>query len=209
MKLKVKSQLKFREALPGGRYVVDDCVPASVSAAVGWVTAYEKEPGVQQGIDACTKAGRIDVQGVPTPTSLSQAAKAASILGAAAMWPRSWEQILRAAKSGAAILVNVQAPINYTESMLAVNPFAMERKVKKHTYGHCIMVAWDKEDGWQMADPTMTGEGTAAVGAKITEESFRSIANSKGDTDWKRCLIVTKKKPTPKPAPKKVVVKKA
>jgi hypothetical protein len=202
MKLKVKSQLKFREALPGGSYVLDDCVPSSVAAAVGWVTGYAIDPGVQEGIDACTKAGRKDVQGVPTPTSFDQAAKAASILGAAAVWPRSWEQVRQAVKDGAAILVNVQAPINYTESMLVNNPFAMQRKVKKESYGHCIMVAWDNVDGWQMADPTMTGEGNASVGASITEESFRNIARSKGDEDWKRCLIITKKKPKPAPVTK-------
>jgi hypothetical protein len=209
MKLKVKSQLKFREPMGNGTYVLDDCVPASVAAAVGWVTGYEKDPGVQEGIDACAKAGRKDVQGVPTPTSFSEAAKAVSLLGAAAVWPRSWEQVRRAVKNGAAILVNVQAPLAYTESMLVNNRFAMERKTKRHTYGHCIVVTWDNVDGWQMADPTMTGEGVGSVGAHITEESFRLLARTKGDEDWKRCLIVTKKKPAPKPVPKKAVVKKA
>lgn len=206
MKLKVKSQLPFREK----NGWVDDCGPATIAMVIGWASKYENDPTVQAAIDAVAKAGRVDVNGQGNGTTYAQLISGAKKIGASARYAKSWEDVVESAKAGAAIGINVQAPRNYPKQAIAVNDFAASR-VGKHTYGHYTAAGYDKELGWQFADPTQTGKGKESEAALCSEAEIRQLAESKGDAPHKRCLIYTYKsplfdttpveKPAPKPAP--------
>jgi hypothetical protein len=199
-KLKVKSQLPFVEK----NGWVDDCGPTGLAMAVAWASGYEIDPTVQEAISAAAKAGRVDVNGQGNPTTFKQLIAAAKTLGAKARYAKSWEDVVAAAKAGAAIGINVQAPKNYPEAALAVNAFARKR-VGKSTYGHYTCAVWDAELGWQFADPTQTGKGKEKNAALLTEKQVKALAASKGDKagPHARCLIFTyaKKAKAASPAP--------
>jgi hypothetical protein len=55
-----------------------------------------------------------------------------------------------------------------------------------------IAASWDEELGWQLADPTMSGEGSEEYAVSITEAQLRAVASSKGDAPKGRILIVKK-----------------
>lgn len=202
MKLKVKSQLPLQEGKGGW---VDDCGPTSLAMAIGWASGYALDPNAKEAHSVVGKAGRVDRIGQGDSTSYAQLIKAAKLFGGSARYAKSWEDVTTAAKKGAAIIINVQAPKNYPASALAVNAFARKR-VGKTTYGHYGCAAWDAELKWQFADPTQTAKGKEKNAALVTQAEVRALASSKGDKAGPhvRCIIVTFKKvaaPTPEPAP--------
>ena len=209
MKLKVKSQLPFREK----NGWVDDCGPATIAMVIGWASKYENDPSVEKSIAAVAKAGRVDINGQGNGTTFAQLISGAKKIGASARYAKSWDDVVAAAKAGAAIGINVQAPRNYPKQAIEVNAFAAAR-AGKHTYGHYTAAAYDAELGWQFADPTQTGNGKEAQAALCSEAEIKKLAESKGDAPHKRCLIYTYKsplfdttpveKPVPVPAPKPV-----
>lgn len=188
MKLQIKSQLKHIEK----GLILDDCGPASAAAAASWVHKYEKDFTALDGINAAADAGREDKDGRPDGTNFPLLAKALRRLDCEAGYPMDWNNILLAGKSGKAVIVNVQAPINYPTHAIEANAFAKKLKKSGMSWGHMVCVAYHPEVGWQLADPTMTGKGKEKFGVVISESEFRGIAASKGDAPFKRCLIVRK-----------------
>jgi hypothetical protein len=55
-----------------------------------------------------------------------------------------------------------------------------------------VAAAYDAELGWQFADPTFTGKGKEQFAVIVTEAELKSIASSKGEAPFKRCIIVKK-----------------
>lgn len=188
MRLKIRSQLPLIEK--GG--VLDDCGPSSMAAACSWVLG--KEISASEGVAAKEKAtGRKDQPGVPdNGSSLSELIKTAKVLGAKGRWARDWADVVASAKAGAAIGVHVQAAINYPPQAISA---WHKRFIGRHanaTYGHMTCAVWDKELGWQFADPTFTGKGAEAYAVLVSEKELKAIASSKGDAPYKRCIIITK-----------------
>jgi hypothetical protein len=198
-RFRVKSQLSYVEK--GG--ILDDCGPCSAAAAVSWAYKYEKDFSGADGIAAKERAtGFKEKQGVSdNGSSLSELAKTAKELAPVrAEYASSWAEVITAGKAGSAIIMNVQAPHGYPKQAISVwnNKWASywqkkDPKVVKEGYGHMTCAAYDAEFGWQYADPTMTGKGPETHGALISEADLKSIAASKGDAPFKRCLIITKK----------------
>lgn len=191
MKLKIKSQLPYEEK--GG--ILDDCGPSSAACAVAWATGYKIDPSAGDGIKAkAVVTGFTEKQGVSdNGSSLSQLNATARQLGAKASYPNSWMEVTAAGMRGAAIIINVQAPLGYPPQ--AVSKW-QKRYAGRHpgqTYGHMVCAAWDKDLGWQFADPTFSGNGKEEYGVVITVEELRRIAESKGDRASSRCLIVSEK----------------
>jgi hypothetical protein len=46
--------------------------------------------------------------------------------------------------------------------------------------------------GFQFAAPTFSGKGKEKFAVVVTEAELKSIASSKGDAPFKRCIIVKK-----------------
>jgi len=197
VKFKVKSQLDHMEK--GG--ILDDCGPSSLAAAVSWASGYTADFSAADGIAAKEKAtGKKDVQGVAdNGSSLADLAKAAKILGASARYPKSWDDVAAAAKSGAGLIVWVQQPVGYPNVEISA---WHQRHVKRHPaeaktgYGHMTAAAWDAEDGWLWCCPTRDGKGEAFA-VKVTEAELKQIADSKRVSkkhvapEFKHVLIIT------------------
>lgn len=198
MRLKVKSQIHDKEAKKQG--ILDDCGPAATAAAVLWATKGAVDLNVTAFVKEYEAHGRFDKQGVLSEgTTFAQNIKAAQPHGVKGTWPKNWDQVIAAAKAGAAIIVNVQGPKGYP----AFTAWAAKHKKKnpKKTYGHYTTVAYDEVDGWQWADPTGTGTGDEALGFKITEADVVALASGKGRAKHTTCIIITAKAPAPaKPA---------
>ena len=198
MRLKVKSQIHDKEAKKQG--ILDDCGPAATAAAVLWATKGTVDLNVTAFVKEYEAHGRFDKQGVLSEgTTFSQNIKAAQPHGVKGTWPKNWDQVIAAAKAGAAIIVNVQGPKGYP----AFTAWAAKHKKKNptRTYGHYTTVAYDEVDGWQWADPTATGAGDEALGFKITEADVVALASGKGRAKHTTCIIITAKAPAPaKPA---------
>lgn len=201
MRLKVFSQIHDKESKPaqGGRGgLLDDCGPSATAAAIYWVTG--KELNVTEFVAEYAKhAGRKDEQGVLSQgTTFAQNIKMASRHGAKGIWPNNWEGVLRAAKKGAAIVLNVQGPKGYPAGKMSAwtkrwIEYWQKRdpnRVKKG-FGHYVTVVYDPEDGWQYADPTMTGKGAEALAFKITEADFAAMAEGKGRAKHTTCIVFT------------------
>lgn len=187
-KLKIRSQLDHVEK--GG--VLDDCGPSSASCAVSWVTG--KEISAADGIKAKEKAtGHKDVQGVSdNGSSLWDLVKTCKELGASSRFARDWSDCVESVKRGAALIINVQAAVNYPPQ--AISSWH-KRYVGRHagaTYGHMAAAAWSEGIGFQFADPTFSGKGKEKFAVAVTEKELRAIASSKGDAPHKRCIIVKK-----------------
>ncbi len=187
-KLKIRSQLDHVEK--GG--VLDDCGPSSASCAVSWVTG--KEISAADGIKAKEKAtGHKDVQGVSdNGSSLWDLVKTCKELGASSRFARDWSDCVESVKRGAALIINVQAAVNYPPQ--AISSWH-KRYVGRHagaTYGHMAAAAWSEGIGFQFADPTFSGKGKEKFAVVVTEKELRAIASSKGDAPHKRCIIVKK-----------------
>lgn len=200
MRLRVKSQIHDKEAKRQG--ILDDCGPAATAAAIWWATKGAVDLKVSQLVREYEAFGRFDKQGVLSEgTTFAQNIKAAAAHGVKGIWPKSWDQVISAAKSGAAIIVNVQGPKGYP----AFTAWAAAHKKRnpKKTYGHYTTVAYDEADGWQWADPTGTGNGTEALGFKITEADFVALASGKGRAKHTTCIIVVPAQAPSKPAPVK------
>lgn len=210
MKLKIKSQLDTD--LEAKKGILDDCGPSSIACAVGWVTGYAVDPSAADGVAAKAKAtGRVEKQGVSdNGSSLGDLVKTAEIMakGIDARWAQSWEEVVAAAKGGAAIGINVQVPKGYPAKALSKwhHKWAFwwgpkgggGKKDPTHLakgYGHMTCATWDAVEGWQFADPTMSGKGAEAYGVRLTESEVKAIASGKGDAPHKRCIIIVYKKP--------------
>ncbi len=208
MKLKVKSQLDTDAEAKKG--ILDDCGPSSMACAVGWATAYAVDPSAKDGVAAKAKAtGKVEKQGVSdNGSSLADLVKTAEVMakGIDARWAKDWNDVVASAKAGAAIGVWVQAPKGYPKQALSKWHhrwvFWWSRKDKGNKpekiaagYGHMTCAAWDATEGWQFADPTMSGVGAEQYGAKILESDLKAIASGKPGEPHKKCIIITYKKP--------------
>lgn len=206
MRLKVKSQIHDAEARKQG--ILDDCGPAATAAAIGWVTGEDID--VSAFVAEYTKVvGREDKQGVSSAgATFAENIKMAARHGAKGTWPKSWDQVVRAAQLGAAIILNVQGPKGYPAGKMS----AWTRKwiaywTKKDPahvakgFGHYVTVAFCDDCGWQYADPTMTGKGKEAEAFLISEADFAAMASGKGRAKHTTCIIITtaqkKTQPTP------------
>jgi hypothetical protein len=193
MRFKVKSQLDHEEK--GG--ILDDCGPSSMAAAVSWVFQYApgKDFTAADGIAAKTKAtGKVDKQGVSdNGSSLGDLIKTARVLGAEARWAKDWNDVVSAAKAGAAIGVWVQQPIGYPVEVeisawhrkwakwwgAGGGGYKKDPKHIKDGYGHMTAAAWCADHGWQWACPTRSGKGAEEFGVLVTEAQLKAIADSK------------------------------
>ncbi len=193
-RLRVRSQVRVdREARRDG--ILDDCGPASAACAAAWVTG--REISAKEGIVAKAAAtGRDDVQGVSdNGSSLWDLVKTVRVLGANARFPDSWDDAVGAARKGAALIVNVsngRMPYFEGVKMSRWHRQLVKRNPSAVGYGHMIAASWDEELGWQLADPTMSGEGSEEYAVSITEAQLRAVASSKGDAPKGRILIVKK-----------------
>jgi len=197
MRLKVKSQIHDKEAKKKG--ILDDCGPAATACAVLWATKGEVDLNVTAFVKEYEKFGRFDKQGVLSEgTTFAQNIKAAQPYGVKGTWPKNWDQVIAAAKAGAAIIVNVQGPKGYPKfTAWAANH---KKKNPTRTYGHYTTVVYDETDGWQWADPTATGKGDEAIGFQITEADFVALASGKGRAKHTTCIIISAPKKAEAPA---------
>lgn len=187
-RLKIRSQLPLIEK--GG--VLDDCGPSSVAAACSWITG--KEISARDGVLAKEAAtGKKDIPGVAdNGTTMAEIIKIAKVFDVSGKWAKSWDEVVSKAKSGSAIVINVQAAKNYPKQ--AISSWH-KRFVGRHagaTYGHMTCAVYDKELGWQYADPTFSGRGQEAYAALVSESELKAMASSKGDAPHKRCIILSK-----------------
>ncbi len=205
MKYRIVTQMWDTEAIK--QNVLDDCGPCSVAAAIGWASGYTVTPTAAQAVAAHTKVtGQADVQGKPDAgSSLASLAKTVKALGGRARYPKSWADVVASAKQGAAVLVWVQQPIGYPDTVRLSAWHAKWKRgwAKKNPahlkvgYGHMTSAAFDAELGWQWACPTMTGKGNEAFAVPVLEAELRDIADSKRRSgkhvaaDYKHCLLVT------------------
>ena len=186
MKLEIRSQLDHVEK--GG--ILDDCGPSSAACAASWVTKHAIS--ALDGIEAKARAtGFKEKQGVSdNGTSLVEIIKTVKELGCHGRWAKDWDDVVRSAKEGASLVINVDAAKNYPPQAISA---WHKRFVGRHagaTYGHMTAAAWCADHGWQFADPTFTGKGTEKFAALVTEKELKAIASSKGDAPHKRVIIV-------------------
>lgn len=213
MRLRVFSQIHDKESNPaqGGRGgILDDCGPSATAAAIYWTTGAILDVTAFVAEYAAV-TGRQDKQGVESAgTTFNQHIKMAARHGAKGVWPASWEGVIKAAKKGAAIVLNVQGPKGYpagkmsawTKRWIAYWNKNDKAKVAKG-FGHYVTVVYDPTDGWQYADPTMTGRGDEAYAFKITEADFKAMAEGKGKPKHSVCLVFTGKRQPMEPVPPK------
>jgi hypothetical protein len=197
-RLVVRSQLPHEET--GG--ILDDCGPASAACAASWVTGKDISAG--EGIAAKKRAtGAPDRPGVSdNGSSLAQLAKTVKELGARSRYPDDWQDATQAAKTGAALIINVQAPRGYPDQALSKWHRNWVKYWNKHDplaasagYGHMIAVAFDSVIGWQLADPTFSGKGKEKHAAVVSAQDVRAVASGKGDAPHKRVLVVERRAP--------------
>jgi hypothetical protein len=208
MKYRVKSQLYAdAEAQKKGKdQVLDDCSWSSCAAAVSWASKYTVDYSAAEGVAAFGKAtGRVDKQGISDAGgSLAECAKTIAVLGGHARYAKSWQDVIDSAKNGSALIVWVQQPIGYPANLHVSKWHDMWRRYWTKTdpqhvvrgYGHCTSAGYDEIDGWQWACPTRDDKDpNEKFGAQISENDFRTIANSKVkagavSADYKAILIV-------------------
>ena len=182
---------------------MDDCGVTSAGMAVQWATKDAITVTPLQSWDAGAKAGRKDVDGQGNGTTAVELVKTVKVLGAYAVVVRSWDAAKSAARQGAAVVTNVEAPLGIPERVWS--DWQKKRDKKKPPYGHWCVLAYDGGQ-WEYADPTMSGKGKEVYGKAISEQEADGIAHSKRLAKktpiW---IVVTAQKPAPKPAPKKPV----
>ena len=194
-RLKIRSQVDVdQEARKQG--ILDDCGASSAACAASWVLG--KDISAAEGIAAKAQAtGFTEKQGVSdNGSSLSELAKTVRVLGAHGRYPSDWQDAVQAAKSGAALIINVeQAKMPFYEG---VTMSKWHRQyVKSHPgyeYGHMTAAAFDAVEGWMWACPTMSGKGDEVFAVSVTQEQVKQIASSKGDAPKNRILIVEARK---------------
>jgi hypothetical protein len=206
---RVKSQL-YADAeaqQKGVNQILDDCTWSSCAAAISWASGYTVDYSAADGVAAFEKAtGRKDKQGVSDAGgSLKEAAQTVAVLGGKGRYAKSWADAVAAAKQGAALIVWVQQPVDYSADVhiskwhdgwvkwwTKTNPAHL-----KEGYGHMTSAAWCEDHGWQWACPTRDEKIAAEkYGVPVTEAQLRQIANSKfkagkAGVDYKCVLIVT------------------
>lgn len=184
-KLKIVTQT---DSIEKGGWM-DDCAPSTLMAAANFLTGSTFTS--KDGIAFLAKVGRKDVQGQGTPTTLPQLVKAAPLVGLKPKYPKNWDEVVAALKSGAVVGINVQQANGYpaTVTMSAWHKAHQKRNPGK-TYGHMTCAAW-AEGKAQWADPTMTGKGKETYAVEVSLADLKKIASSKGDLPHKRCLIFT------------------
>lgn len=177
MTLQIRSQIPLTET--AGDHWMDDCGPTSLAMAIGWASRYATFPTAQEAWTAVGKAGRVDRPDKPDPTTFAQLIKAAKKYGAEHAYAQSCPDMLRKAKGGAAIILNIQA----SETVIPVRAISKWQKKtfakspKNFSYGHYVVLAHDAL-GWLYACPTMDAKKEAAV--RLTQPEVDMLALSKG-----------------------------
>jgi hypothetical protein len=158
----------------------------------------KREITAAEGIAAKAKAtGFTEKQGVSdNGSSLSDLAKTVKELGAKSNYPKNWDDAIKAAKNGAALIINVdQARMPFYQNIKMSAWHDHHMKIKRgDIYGHMTAAAFDATEGWMWACPTMSGNGDEEFAVNVTEEQLKQIASSKGDAPKNRVLIVSAKK---------------
>jgi hypothetical protein len=193
-RLKIRSQVTVdQEARQKG--ILDDCGPSSAACASSWVL--KKEISAAEGIAAKAKAtGFTEKQGVSdNGSSLNDLAKTVKQLGAKSSYPKKWDDAIKAAKGGAALIINVdQARMPYYQGIKMSAWHDHHLKMKRgDIYGHFTVAAYDPTEGWMWACPTMSGKGDEEYAVSVTEDQVKQLASSKGDAPQNRTLIVSAK----------------
>ncbi len=210
MRYLIKSQLysDAESQLKGSKQILDDCTWASCAAAITWASKGELNPSAADAVAVMKQVtGRKDVQGKSdNGGSQPEAIKVIAKLGGKARYAKSWNDVVTAAKSGAALLIHVQQPVGYPAGIkISAWHDRWFKWWSKHKpekivagYGHMVSSAWCEDHGFQFACPTRD-ERTAAekYAVPVTESQLRQIANSKVKAgkgykvDYKTVLIVT------------------
>jgi hypothetical protein len=173
----IRSQIPLTEK--DGAKWMDDCGPTSLAMAIGWATAYAQFPTAQEAWVMVGKAGRVDRPDKPDPTTFAQLIKAAKKFGMATEYVKSCPDMLRKAKAGAAIILNIQA----SETVIPARAISKwQRKSfasqpKNFSYGHYVVLVHDGQ-GWLYACPTMNAKKEAPV--RLTQQEVDMLALSKG-----------------------------
>jgi hypothetical protein len=169
---------------------MDDCAWATLACAANHLTGstFTSFDAVAWG----EKVGRHDRDGRGDPTTLYQMVKAGPLAGLKVTWPKDWASVVKAAKDGAVIMINVQQANNYPPVKMSSWHKKREKRTPNTPYGHMTCAA--VVDGvLQWADPTMSGKGSEKFAVPVTWEGLEQLARSKGDAPHKRCLIARKK----------------
>ena len=172
---------------------LDDCGVTSAGIAVQWATNGAVTVTPQQAWNAGAEAGRKDFDGVGNGSTAVQVVKTAKVMGARASVCGDWQKAKTAALGGAAVIVNVQAPLGIPERV-----WSKWQKGRKpgETYGHWCVLA--NEGGqWMYADPTMSGKGKEQYGKNISEAEADDIAHSKRLANMTPIWIVVRGKEAP------------
>lgn len=169
---------------------MDDCAWATLACAANYLTGskYTSFDAVKWG----EKVGRKDRDGLPDPTSLDQLVKAGPLAGLKVTRPKNWSAVEAAVEKGAVILINVQQANNYPDVRMSKWHVDHQKRKPGSTYGH-MTCAVKTADGYEWADPTMSGKGNEEYAVPATWAQIKQIARSKGDAPHTRCLIATKK----------------
>lgn len=169
---------------------MDDCAWATLACAANHLTGskFKSADAVAWG----EKVGRHDREGKPDPTSFEHLIKAGPLAGVKVTRPKNWSAVEAAVNSGAVILINVEQAKNYPPVRMSKWHNEREKRKPGKPYGHSTCVA-KTADGYEWADPTMSGKGDEEYAVVVTWDQVKQIARSKGDVPHTRCLIITKK----------------
>jgi hypothetical protein len=155
---------------------MDDCGVTSAGMALQYASKGEITVTPQEAWDAGRRAGRKDVDGEGNGTSAHELIATVKQLGGYAQWVPAWAAAKRAAAAGAAIVVNVEAPLGIPKRVWS--EWQKKRAANSAPYGHWCVLA--REGGaWEYADPTMSGKGKEVYGKAISEQEADGIARSK------------------------------
>jgi len=169
---------------------MDDCAWATLACAANHLTGskFKSADAIKWG----EKVGRKDRDGLPDPTSLDQLVKAGPLAGVKVTKPKNWSAVEAAINAGAVIIINVDQAKNYPPVRMSKWHVDREKRKPGKPYGHATCAA-KTADGYEWADPTMSGKGDEEYAVVLPWDSIKQIARSKGDAPHTRCLIVTKK----------------
>ena len=211
MKMRIKSQLySDAEAQKKVGAILDDCGPSSAAAAVAYVNNYAPDLQASDGVAAKARAtGRTEKQGVSdNGSSLPDLIKTVRELGGKARIAKTFAEAIDAAKTGAALMVWVQAPIGYPPQALSKwhkrwakwwgpggGGFKSDPAHYKKGYGHMTSAAYDAEaQTLVFADPTFDDrDPKEQFAVPITESDLKAIASGKPGSPASHIVIVTKK----------------
>jgi len=155
---------------------MDDCGVTSAGMALQYASKGEITVTPQEAWNAGKRAGRKDVDGEGSGTSAHELIATVKQLGGYAQWVPAWAAAKRAAVDGAAIVVNVEAPLGIPKRVWS--EWQKKRPANSAPYGHWCVLACEG-GAWEYADPTMSGKGKETYGKAISEQEADGIARSK------------------------------